>query len=367
MSLFNVEEEDSSMSFLQDQKRGQDGLYRIDVKKASDPKKGYNATIRLLPWIIPADQESKITEACVVAQKEGDIFVGPNAIKRVMTYVKLPESPELQGYYDSPSNFGENDDLAKTYFTLDKSPNPVMKDRAKSLNKVTKYYSYALVLEDKQQSELEGQIVIFQYGWKIAQKIEAEWNAENAEGTRCKVYDLAEGKDLKLVVKEVGGYANYDGCYFLERSSIKVNGKPMPTEVMDGTNKAGAKIQKKVIKKEFQDKLMAYLLNRKSEMIEYAPKRLTDDQQSKISQIIKLLTGKPTQGSELFGGESESTTAEELFGESAPAKTTTKPAAKTTTSKPAKKEEPIQVEEDPFANVNSTEITDDEDPFAGLD
>lgn len=359
MSLFNVEEEDNSMSFLQDQKKGQDGLYRIDHKKAADPKKGYISVIRLLPWIIPMDQESKLKEAGIVATPEGEILVGPNAIKRVMTYVKLPEAAELQGYYDSPSNFGENDDLAKTYFTLDKSPNPVLKDRAKSLNKVTKYYSYAMVIEDKQQPELEGQIVIFQYGWKIAQKIEAEWNAENADGTRCKVYDLAEGKDLKLIVKEVGGYANYDASFFMERSSIKVKGKPLPTETLEGKNKAGAIITKKVIKKEHQDKLMQFLLNRKNEMIDYAPKRLTDDQQNKISQIIKVLTGKPTSGNELFNAP-ETTTAEELFDE--------KPKANVKKETPKASTPVKEVEEDdPFADVSSTEVSDDEDPFAGLD
>lgn len=371
MSLFNYEEEDSSMSFLQDPKRGQDGLYRTDYKKAADPKKGYLATIRLLPWIIPAEQIEKATGLGVgTISREGEIGVGPNAIKRTMTYVKLPDSPELQGFYDSPSNFGDKCDLTTTYFTLDKSPNPVLKDRAKSLNKVVKYYSYALVVEDKQQPELEGQIVIFSYGWKIQQKIEAEWNGENAEGSRCKVYDLAEGKDLRIVVKEVGGYANYDSCFFMEKSPIKIKGKAMPVEEVEFQMKNGTPVKKKVIKKEFQDKMTQFLLNRKGEIMEYAPKRLTDDQQDKISQVIKLLTGKPTNGSELFG-EQDSTTAEELFGDDKPSKPANKPAAKannsTTTTKTTPKVESKVEEEDPFADLNETTVPEEEDPFADLD
>ena len=164
MSLFNIQEEDDSMSFLKDDKKGQDGIYRIDYKKAADPKKGYVSTIRLLPWV------KEIVD--------GQPVTGPNAIKRIMTYVKIDHADELNGYYDSPSNFQEKCELSSLYFTLDKSPNPMLKDRAKCLNKVTKYYSYAIVLEDKQQPELEGQIVVFPYGWKIAQKIDAEWNGE---------------------------------------------------------------------------------------------------------------------------------------------------------------------------------------------
>jgi hypothetical protein len=227
-------------------------------------------------------------------------------------------------------------------------------------------------LEDKQQPELEGQIVIFPYGWKIQQKIEAEWNGENAEGARCKVYDLAEGKDLRIVVKEVGGYQNYDSCFFMEKSPIKIKGKVMPTEDVEFTLKNGSTVKKKIIKKEFQDKMTQFLLTRKAEISEYAPKRLTDDQQDKVSQIIKLLTGKPTNGSELFG-EQDSTTAEELFGDDKPAtKPATKPAAtkqtpaaKVETAKPAAKVE--TAEEDPFADLGDTSVSDDEDPFADLD
>jgi len=370
MSLFSYEEEDNSMSFLQDQKRGQDGLYRLDYKKAADPKKGYEATIRLLPWIISAEDVEKIREAGIKVDQDGEIFLGPNAIKRIMTYVKLESSPELQGYYDSPQNFQEKCDLSTTFFTLDKSPNPILKDRAKSLNKVVKYYSFALVLEDKQQPELVGQIVIFPFGWKIQQKIEAEWNGENAEGARCKVYDLAEGKDLRLVVKEVGGYANYDSCLFKEKSPIKINGKPMPTEEAVFTLKNGSTVTKKIIKKDLQEKMTQFLLNRKANIIEYAPKHLTDDQQDKISQIIKLLTGKPTNGSELFG-EQDTTNAEELFSEK-PAKPATKPAAKTVTKTETKVtpkvETKVETEEDPFADLtDNTPVSEEEDPFADLD
>lgn len=372
MSLFNYEEEDNSMSFLQDSKKNLDGLYRVDYKKASDPKKGYESKIRLLPWAISVDDIERIKGLNVpeingaISVVDDSTFMGPNAIKRVMTYVKLPDSPELQGFYDSPQNFSGKCDLSTTFFVLDKSPNPVLKDRAKQLNKVVKYYSYALILEDKQQPEMEGQIVIYSFGWKIQQKIEAEWNGENAEGGRCKVYDLAEGKDLRIVVKEVGGYANYDSCFFMEKSPIKINGKLMPTEEVQFTLKNGSTVNKKIIKKDFQDKLTQFLLNRKADITEYAPKHLTDDQQDKISQIIKLLTGKPTSGSELFG-EQDSTTAEELFGDTKTVVKTATKAAPKTEVKVAQKTE-VKVEEDPFADLGTnTNVTDDEDPFAGLD
>jgi hypothetical protein len=80
-----------------------------------------------------------------------------------------------------------------------------------------KYYSYVLVIEDDQQPECVGKIMIFQYGKTIKDKIQAERNGE-ITGVPCNVFDLAAGKDFVMLVKEISTgdetYPDYKNSMF---------------------------------------------------------------------------------------------------------------------------------------------------------
>lgn len=369
MSLFNVEEE-SSLGFVNDGKSGVDGLYRPSYKKATDPKKGYTAVIRFLPWVLNEDDEN------------GSPKTGPNGLHRIMNYVKIEGQQELNGLYDSPANFKEKCALSKLYFDLDKSTNPVLKDRAICLNKVNKYYSLVLIVEDSQNPDAVGKIMVYSYGWKILQKMQAEENGENVEGRKCNIYDVAEGKDFKLVVKNVGDFENYDSSLFLERSSIKINGKSLPIQEKVFTNKAGKEITKKIIREDLMPKLTTFLRTREEgvDLEKYMPTRLTDEQLEKIDKIVKILTNTSTEGSNALFNSTDPMSAEDLFGSSsnetaktaatpAPVKET-KPAAQAATAAPKApvQQKVVATEEDPFADLgDKTPVDPNEDPFADLD
>ena len=88
------------------------------------------------------------------------------------------------------------------YYSLTNSKNAILVEKAKCLKYSKKYYSYVLVVEDEQQPELVGKVMIFQYGKTIKDKISSERTGE-ISGVPCSVFDLAEGKDFVLVVKEI--------------------------------------------------------------------------------------------------------------------------------------------------------------------
>lgn len=153
-----------------------------------------------------------------------------------------------------------------------------------------KYYSYVLVLEDEQQPELVGKIMIMQYGKTIKDKIQAERNGE-ISGKPCNVFDLSEGKDFVLVVKEIQTgdetYPDYKMSMFKpETTSLPIYFKEKGEFKNAPLNESG-KIDAKV-----QGKIKEVLMDREFDLEDFAPKTLTEEQQSKITEISNFLTGK---------------------------------------------------------------------------
>jgi len=330
MSLFKLDSE-KTMGFLSEESKSSDGIYRPSLDKATSKRDGYKAVIRFLPN---------------VTDETGN--TGDSALTRLMTYVKMtdPRHKSLSGYYDSPKNFDDQCELTNTFFTLKNSGNPVLEDRAKALNKVTRFYSYVYIVEDKNQPEFEGKIMIYQYGWKIKEKIKAEWRAENPERAKCDVFDLANGKDFELKVVENAGFPNYDSSIFLQRSPIAISGKKMPVEEVNGIP---------TIAEEVQGKILKFILAKEVNIDDFAPKPLTDVEKGKISKITAILTGDESASMFNDNEENSDLSADDLFGADEDSSLTN--------------EVNLGEEEgeDPFADMDSVEVSDDEDPFAGLD
>lgn len=285
--LFNDSTLDNTMSFLDEKKTTKiaDGLYRVDMSKVKDKKRGYRAELRFLP---------NLTENPELVKKYlGDKWtdnskstIGPSAIEKISHYVNIRELPELRGYYDSPKNFGEKCALTDTYYTLINSKNAILESKAKMLNYSKKYFSYVLVMKDEQQPEYEGKIMCFQYGKQIKDKLAAEKNGE-ITGEPCNVFNLQTGKDFRLIVKEIdtgdATFPDYKMSVFKETpSSISL---PTP----DGLKNIPLEDGK--IPTNLQNKVREFLLTRNMELEDFGPRKLDEDSQSKISQIIDYLTG----------------------------------------------------------------------------
>jgi hypothetical protein len=263
---------DTKMDFLNDQKAtNNDGIYRVDLSKVKDKKRGWRSVVRLLPNLT----------------KEGK--VAQSAIDKITHYVDIKQPKELSGWFDSPKNFNEKCPLTDLYYTMQNSKNAILIEKSKQLKYSKKYYSYVLVIEDEQQPELVGKILIFQYGKTIKDKIMAEKNGE-ISGVGCNIFDLAAGKDFVLVVKEIQtGDETYPDY---KMSMFKPETTSLPIYFKEKQAFKNAPLNEGKIEASIQVKIKNFLLDREHDLEEFAPKKLTDEQQAKITEISNFLTGK---------------------------------------------------------------------------
>lgn len=267
---------DDTLGFLEDKKKtNDDGLYRIDLNKAKDKKKGYRSKIRFLPNLT----------------KEGKI--GQSAIEKISHFVKIKDPQELSGWFDSPKNFKDKCPLSDLYYTMSKSNNAIIRERAECLNYSHKYYSYVLVIEDENQPELVGKIMIFQYGKVIKDKILSEKNGE-ITGTPCNVFDWAAGKDFVVLVRETGTgdklFPDYKNSMFVPETSS------LPIYFEDQRVFKNVPLQDGKVSPKAGDMIKSFLMKRDHDLEEFAPKRWSEEQHAKVNEIIAFLSGKNSSG-----------------------------------------------------------------------
>ena len=314
--LFNDEALDKKSSYeVKTNDRGQDGLYRVDMDKVSPQNKnrGYRSVLRFLPNItedpvyVKAFTGDRYTEEITTA-------LGPSHYEKITHYLNIQNEglSHLKGYYDDPTNINPVTQkpyttskwgpLAITYFTLDKSKNAIARQKAKMIKYSKKYFSYVLVLEDEQQPELVGKIMILSYGKQIKDIIEMERNGE-ISGIECNVFKLHSGKDFVLLAKN---------------KSFSIDGKEItaPDYTMSGFNSNNTSIklpkwedgqltkwvqipldENGRIKPDHLAKITKFLLSRDVELESFAGKEWTDEQQTKVSDAIDYLTGKTSAAS----------------------------------------------------------------------
>ena len=202
-----MEANDETMSVFDKKTTNNDGIYRPNLKDATDKKIGYRATLRFLPNLIQTE--------------DGNVKGGPSSIEKHLHYVDMKNDSSIGGYYDCRKNYEPNCELCTEYWKLKNSKNAADNEKADLIKRSTKYYSYVLVVEDAQHPELVGKILVYPFGYTLKEKINSERNGE-VTGEPCNVYDLSKGKDFKLIIKEKGGFQNYEASQFMEVSSIKL-------------------------------------------------------------------------------------------------------------------------------------------------
>lgn len=279
--LFNIEESEVAGSFLEETKRGQDGLLR---PKLTEGKNGVRElVIRFLP---------NFTR---------DRKLGPSVLEKHIHYAHFPANPNLRGYYDCQKDLGLACPLCDTFWTLRNDKNPEISDRSKKINRTSKYYSYVYVVEDKQVPENEGKIFIYSFGYKIFQKIKAQ--AENSRKP-IRVEDLLNGANLYLKIEEFGGFPNYDASYFEAPDAIEVEGLDIELTSSGKPNKAT------------QNALIDFLLSRDCNIEDFISKEWTPEQHDNVNNIIAILTGQNyTEDSFVEQKKYEAVNAASIFGD----------------------------------------------------
>ena len=265
----SIDAKSETLDFLEKKGSSLDGIYR---PKVTDKKKGYVATIRFLPNL---SKDGKVLQA---------------AIEKHQHYVDFKNHPELMGYYDCMKNFVDKCDLCTMYWKLRNSKNASDVEKAELIGRSTKYYSYILIVEDEQNRELEGKIMIYPYGYKIKEKIKDQ--KDGIASDPCNVFDLANGKDFKLVIKIIGDFPNYDSSSFMEVSPIKIQGKKAPVEVDEKTGK------NKITNPKVKEKITTFLMERTVNLEDHLAKEWTAEDKYKVSQVLEVLVGNDINVSE---------------------------------------------------------------------
>lgn len=315
--LFNDEELDRKSSYeSKSNERGQDGLYRIDLDKVSPENKsrGYRAVLRFLPNITDNPEYIKAYLGDRY-NEDAKVALGPSHYEKISHFLNFQQEglTHLKGFYDDPTNINPKTQrpytnekwgpLAKVYFTLSKSNDFLVKQKANMINYNKKYFSYVLVIEDEQQPELVGKIMIFSYGKQIKDIIESESNGE-ATGVKCNVFSLNKGKDFVLLAKsksfnngekEVVAPDYTKSRFYESTSSIK-----LPKFTDDGRVEKFIQIplnEDGKIKPEHQEKVTQFLLSREVQLEDFAGQKWTEEQEAKVSEAIDYFTGKTSGGS----------------------------------------------------------------------
>lgn len=263
-----IDANDETLSVFDKKSQNQDGIYRPKLEDAKDKKIGYRATVRFLPNLLANGK------------------IGPSAIEKHVHYVDFKNEASLAGYYDCNRNYHDKCDICAMYWKLKNSKNQADVEKSELVKRTTKYYSYVLIIEDEQQPDLVGKILVFPYGYTIKEKINSERNGE-VSGVPCNIFDLQKGKDFKLIIKEKGNFQNYDSCQFLDSTPVKLydeKSKAFKTAPVDENGN--------ITNPKVQAKIKETLLNKEVDIDEHKPEEWTEETKTKVSQIVSILQGE---------------------------------------------------------------------------
>jgi hypothetical protein len=118
-------------------------------------------------------------------------------------------------YIDCPSSVGKPSPLQDTYFKLKKSESVQMQKLAQNFSRRHSYASLVQIIRDENAPELEGKIMVFRYGVKIWEKINAE--LKPVIGEPHDPFASLTGKAFALIITKVSGFNNYDQSKFVDK------------------------------------------------------------------------------------------------------------------------------------------------------
>ena len=178
-----------------------------------NPKKGqngiYSAVIRFLPS--PVDPANK------------------SILSKFTCFITHPRTQEKKEI-DCPSTVGQQSILTNTFFNLKNSANPILQENSKQFSRRQRFAALIQVLSCPSNTALENKILVWQFGYKVNEKIVAEMNPPMGEPRNP--FNIINGRPFSVKVKEVGGFPNYDACGFFD---LDINQSGMRIQVPNAT------------------------------------------------------------------------------------------------------------------------------------
>jgi hypothetical protein len=126
------------------------------------------------------------------------------------------------GWYieNSLTTLNQKDPVSEYNSTLWNSGIEANKEIARKQKRKLTYIANILVISDPANPSNEGEIKLYKFGKKIFDKISEAMNPEFADETPVNPFDMWEGANFKLKIRNVEGYRNYDKSEFADKSAL---------------------------------------------------------------------------------------------------------------------------------------------------
>jgi hypothetical protein len=126
------------------------------------------------------------------------------------------------GWYieNSRTTLNDKDPVSEFNSTLWNSGIEANKEIARKQKRRLTYISNILVVSDPSNPENDGQIRLYKFGKKIFDKVTEAMNPEFADETPVNPFDMWEGANFKLKIRNVERYRNYDKSEFAAKSAL---------------------------------------------------------------------------------------------------------------------------------------------------
>ena len=131
------------------------------------------------------------------------------------------KGPTGQWYIEkSLTSIGQNDPVGELNSRLWNTGIEEDKESARRQKRRLHYVTNVYVVSDPANPEREGKVFLYQFGKKIHDKIMDMMQPEFADEDAINPFDMWEGADFKLKIRNVEGYRNYDKSEFAKQTSL---------------------------------------------------------------------------------------------------------------------------------------------------
>jgi hypothetical protein len=196
-------------------------------------------------------------------------------------------------YVDCPSSVGKPSILQDMFFKLRKSESVLEQAKANTFSRRHSFTAIIQVIKDEQNKESEGKLLVWKFGKKIWEKIEAE--KKPVIGEPHEPFDLLDGKAFAVIVTKVSGFNNYDQSKFLDKKvplliPVGKDGKIVPF---------GPDVVKlnPINERTPRETVFDFLKNNSPDLNKYGFKEWDQETHDYVNQVIVTVTGQtPSAG-----------------------------------------------------------------------
>lgn len=184
---------------------------------------------------------------------------------------------------DCPSTVGKKSILKDIFWKLKNSHSAADQELSKGFSRKEDYYALIQIVQDKNNPDLEGKVMIFKFGKKLNEMLEAQLKPEY--GDPCNPFDLFSGKLFSIQSRKVGEWNNYDLCSFVgDKCPIEIEGRKMKKNQED------------------MKEITAYLESGPQNLTAFDYKDWDDDLTERVMSIIRNTVPDGRLVNEILGG-----------------------------------------------------------------